>query len=107
VKGVMPYKVIVDDNFHYMDESERYEAGEFPTLEAAIEAAQKIVDEYLVSAYQQGMTTDALLTSYLMFGDDPFIITTDSEQGGVLFSARDYARRRCEEVCLPPDGLSP
>lgn len=101
------YKVLVDDNFNYMDESERYELGEFPTLDAAIEASQRIVDEYLASACQPGMTADALLTSYLMFGEDPFIIATESEQGGVLFSARDYARRRCEEMCPPAGGQPP
>ena len=95
----MAYKVLVDDNFHYMDESERYELGVFPTLDAAIEASQRIVDEYLRSAYQPGMTTDALLTSYLFFGEDPYIVATAGEKSGVLFSARDYARRRCEELC--------
>ena len=35
---------MVDDNYHYMDESERYQHGEFATLDAAIEAARKIVD---------------------------------------------------------------
>ena len=29
----MTYKVFVDDNFHYMDESERYALGEYATLE--------------------------------------------------------------------------
>ena len=98
-RGAMSYKVLVDDNFHYMDESERYELGVFPTLDAAIEASQRIVDEYLRSAYQPGMTTDALLTSYLFFGEDPYIVATASEESGVLFSARDYAKRRCEELC--------
>jgi hypothetical protein len=95
----MGYKVLVDDNFHYMDESERYELGVFPSLEAAIEASKQIVDEYLRSAHQPGMTTEALLTSYLFFGDDPYIVTTAGEATGVLFSARDYARQRCEELC--------
>jgi hypothetical protein len=27
------YRVMVDDNFHYMDESERYTLGEFKTLD--------------------------------------------------------------------------
>jgi hypothetical protein len=97
----MAYKVLVDDNFHYMDESERYELGVFHTLDAAIEASKKIVDEYLLSAYQAGMTTAALSTSYLFFGEDPYIVAMETEQAGVLFSARDYARRRCEELCLP------
>jgi hypothetical protein len=95
----MAYKVLVDDNFHYMDESERYELGVFPTLEAAIEASKKIVDEYLLSAYQPGMTIGALLESYTFFGEDPYIVATAGEATGVLFSARDYARQRCEELC--------
>jgi hypothetical protein len=96
----MPYKVLVDDNYHYMDESERYELGVFPTLEAAIEASKKIVDEYLLSAYQPGMPIGALLESYTFFGEDPFIVPTAGEEGGVLFSARTYARQRCEALCL-------
>jgi hypothetical protein len=103
----MTFKVLVDDNFHYMDESARYELGEFPTLEAAIEASRRIVDEYLRSAYQPGMTTDALLTSYLLFGEDPFILAPGSAKPGVLFSARDYARRRCEEMCPSAGHQSP
>src|SRR3972149_10058061 len=100
----MRYKVLVDDNFHYMDESERYELGEFPTLAAAIEASRKIVDEYLLSAYRPGMTTAALVTSYVLFGEDPYVVALGPEASGVLFSARDYARRRCEELCRPSEG---
>jgi hypothetical protein len=95
----MTYAVFVDDNFHPMDESERYALGEFETLRAAIEAAQKIVDDYLLSAYQPGMTAQALADSYTSFGEDPFIVETPRQAGGVLFSAWDYARRRCEEIC--------
>jgi hypothetical protein len=88
-----------------MDESERYELGEFATLDAAVEASRKIVDEYLSAAFQPGMTTDALLTSYLFFGEDPYIVASGSETSGVLFSARDYARQRCEQLCRPGRGL--
>jgi hypothetical protein len=63
------------------------------------EAAQKIVDDYLLSAYQPGMTAQALADSYTSFGEDPFIVETPRQAGGVLFSAWDYARRRCEEIC--------
>jgi hypothetical protein len=100
----MTYKVFIDDNFHYMDESERYELGEFATLDAAIEASRKIVDEYLRGVYQPGMSMDALLTSYLFFGEDPYIVSSGSAQSGALFSARDYARQRCAELCRPADG---
>lgn len=44
------YIVYVDDNFHYMDESERYCAGEFDALEEAIAKCKQIVDESLSSS---------------------------------------------------------
>jgi len=52
----MRYRVLVDDNFHYMDESERYELGKFKTLEAAVAACKRIVDEFLISNYRPDMT---------------------------------------------------
>jgi hypothetical protein len=94
----MPFKVIVADNYHYMDESENYELGSFDTLEGAINASMRIVDEYLESAYKQGIPTHELFKSYLMFGEDPYILSSEVE--GVLFSARDYARRKCAELDL-------
>ena len=93
----MTFRVMVDDNYHYMDESERYEHGEFATLGAAIAAARQIVDEYLHSAYKPGMSADQLMASYCQFGEDPFIIAPEIK--GVVFSARDYARGRCPEIC--------
>lgn len=92
----MPYLLYIDDNYHYMDEEHRRSAGEFATLEEATARAKKIVDEYLHSAFRPGVTADELLKSYLMFGEDPFIIAP--EPGVVPFSARDYARQRCQEI---------
>ncbi|MBM4033367.1 MAG: hypothetical protein FJ291_16510 [Planctomycetes bacterium] len=94
----MRYTVYVDDNFHYGDESERYKLGRFRTAERAIAAAKKVVDEYLASAYQPGMTAEELDRSYLLFGDDPYIVPREP---GTEFSARDYARARCDELCRP------
>ena len=90
------YKVFIDDNYHYMDESHRYKLGKFDTLEEAIEACKKVVDEYLNDAYQPGMTSDELLTSYVLYGEDPFIVGAEKK---VPFSARDYARERIKEIC--------
>jgi hypothetical protein len=99
----MPFKVIVADNFHYMDESESYEYGTFDSLELAIEAAKRIVDEYLASAYNSSMSAAQLYHSFVSFGEDPYIV---AEEGtGVLFSAWDYARERCAVLC-PPDNDS-
>jgi hypothetical protein len=99
----MTFKVLVDDNFHYMDEAERYVLGEFPTLDEAIEASKKIVDEYLLSAYHPGITAKALFGNYMTFGEDPFIVATSSSETGLLFSAWDYAKKRCDELCAVHD----
>jgi len=92
----MTYKVFVDDNYHYMDESERYLLGDFESLEAAVAACKKIVDEFLVSSHRPGMTSAELLTQYIHFGEDPYIFAGD---GIVHFSARDYASVRVREIC--------
>lgn len=105
----MVYKVLVDDNYHSMDESERYELGVYPTLEVAVTAAKKVVDEWLRSAYKPGITADELLKGYKSYGEDPFIeATPPNDDTGILFSAWDYARLRCEELCAQnPDSDKP
>jgi hypothetical protein len=40
---------MVDDNFHYMDQDERYEHGIFSTVDEAIAACKAIVDADLKS----------------------------------------------------------
>ena len=94
----MTYRALVDDNFHYMDEDKRYERGTYPTLEAATAVRQAIVDAFLLSSGQPGMSAGELFDLYTGFGEDPIIIAPD-QQGHVLFSAWDYARRRREELC--------
>lgn len=92
----MRYRVLVDDNFHSMDESERSELGEFDTLEAAVAACKSIVDEFLIANYRPGMTAAELSAQYAFFGEDPFVVTG---QGTVPFSARDYATERVKHIC--------
>ena len=99
----MPFKVIVADNFHYMDESENYVLGSFESLELAIEESKRIVDEYLASAFQAGMTALTLYESYVLFGEDPHVVSTDGK--GVHFSAWTYARERCELLSGSIQGL--
>jgi hypothetical protein len=92
----MSYKVFVDDNFHYMDEDERYFLGEFDTAEAAVAACQKVVNEWLEEHYKPGMTAAELSTQYAFFGEDPFIMGGGS--GEVLFSAHQYASDQIEKM---------
>jgi hypothetical protein len=87
------YKVIVADNYHYMDESESYPLGSYATLEDAIAKCKEIVDEYLLSEYQPAMTTEMLYENYTSFGDDPYIY------GENVFSAWTYAKQKCGEIC--------
>jgi len=96
----MTFVVRVDENFHYMDASYRQTLGEFDTSEAALAAAKKLVDDYLDATHTPGMTADALLASYRMFGEDPFIIAADISAPDVDFSAWEYAPARCDEICL-------
>ena len=90
----MPYRVMVDDNFHYQDESERYEHGTFATLAEAVAACRQIVDDDLEGHLKPGITADELYTIYTMFDRDPFILVPDGEPRAG-FSAWNYARERC------------
>jgi len=93
------WQVFVDDNFHYMDESERYKAGEFDTEAEAVSKAKKIVDDFLTQGKEPPTNAEALFNSYRTFGDDPFI-------PGSKFNAWEYARERCEILCSPKSDKS-
>jgi hypothetical protein len=96
----MTHTLFVDDNFHYMDEDERYQAGEFDSWEEAVEKAESIVDEFLSSSYKKGMTAEELYKHYISFGEDPFITGGSPE---TTFSAWEYAKKRCDEICRDKD----
>lgn len=89
------YVVQVDENSHYMDESERYEQGRYSDCEAAITVCKRIVDDFLVANGGGAKTAEELFRTYTLFGDDPFIMTADP---ACRFSAWDYARQRCADL---------
>ncbi len=92
----MSYLIQVDDNGRYQDETARYSLGRVENFEDAVATAKRLVNEYLVSAMEPGMTAAALYMSYTRFGPDPFI---SGPGNGVFFSARDYAKQRCDDLC--------
>ncbi len=92
----MKYTVLCDDNFHYMDESDRSTLGQYDSAEEAVAAAKAIVDRSLRFIYRPGMTAESLYDHYTDFGDDPFIRSDDP---ACVFSAWTYARQRCPEIC--------
>jgi len=90
------WKVYVDDNFHYMDESERYKLGEFSSYAEAVLACKAIVDACLGNTNSK--TADELYQSYVSFGDDPWVKGPSPDLDGQRFSAWEYARARCNEL---------
>jgi hypothetical protein len=100
----MPYRVLVDDNFHYMDEDQRYELGAFASLEAAIAAAKAVVDNYFEAARKPGITAHELFESYTMFGEDPLFLGPTSvarrSQRGTMQSA-------AATTCVAPGEILP
>ena len=91
----MKYTVMVDDNFHYMDESHRYELGKYDSLNEARNAAVKIVDEFLIENKETVADEGELIAMYCLYGEDPFILNDDLENH---FSARSYASQKCKEL---------
>lgn len=96
------YTVLVDDNFHYMDESERYTHGTFASPEAAIAACKQIMDEFLEESCAFEMTrkgnwpsSEALYEHYVAYGPDPFIVTDTPSLPKTPFSAWAHAREQC------------
>lgn len=95
LRSHMKYTVMVDDNFHYMDESHRYKLGKFNSLDKARKASMKIVDEFLVENKNSVKDVGELMAMYCLYGEDPYILNDDPEN---RFSARTYARQKCEEL---------
>lgn len=92
------FQVFVDDNFHYMDEDERYSANGYDTAEEAIAFCQKMVDDFLIRHYETGMTSDNLYDYYTSFGEDPFIRCNNPDMT-CEFSAWKFAEKRSIEMC--------
>lgn len=98
------YKVMVDDNFHYQKEDDRWEQGVYETVQEAVAACRGIVDTSLEEGYRPGISAKELYDHYVNFGDDPFIVVLDSADERAEFSAWSYAKERCRVIC---QGRSP
>ena len=90
------YKVFIDDNYHYMDESERYAAGSYDSLEEAVTKCKELTIKSLRDLYEKGITPEKLKAQWSMFGEDPYVFGGD---GGVPFSARKFVSTElCKEI---------
>ncbi len=95
------FVVRVADNSHYMDEEETYTHSEYSTWAESVAAARRLVDMSLAEHFQPGMSAERLYGWYTSFGDDPYIV---SPPAGERFSAWEYAKRRCGELCARGSG---
>ena len=98
----MKYEVYVDDNYYYLDEDERYRAGEFDTLEEAITEAKRIIDEFLLSTYKKhpGCSAEDLFKEYTKYGVDPWILPNYSK-----YNSWEYAEKRSKEICVLKESV--
>ena len=92
------YKVLINDNAHYMDESERADHGVFANADEAVAACKKIVDDDLNAMWKPGTTAKELYRLYVAFGPDPFVIPLNPSDLDVRFSAWTYAKGRCKQL---------
>jgi hypothetical protein len=103
----MSFRVLVDDHFRSLDQCRRYAAGEYATRAEALAVCRDKVDRFLRHEHVEGMAASALYFRYIMFGEDPFIVEpADSAEPSDCFSAWDYARMRCIELCATPADTS-
>ena len=96
------YRVFTGDNFHMYDEDEVDDySGAYVNREDALRAAKLIVDKSLRWERKQCKNPadpDELYDRYTDFGDSP-VIRPDAEPP---FSAWQYAKSRCADICHEP-----
>jgi hypothetical protein len=91
------YRVLINDNAHYMDERERVDHGViFAEADEAVAACKAIVDGELTAMWQPGTTAKELYRLYIAFGPDPFVVPLNPNDPSVEFSAWTYAKKRCK-----------
>lgn len=90
------FTVFITDNGERQDADAARTHGAFATWDAAIAAAQGIVERSLAELHRPGMRADELFSHYTLYGEDAFIVpSADTEK----FSAWAYARVRCVLRC--------
>ena len=91
------FQIFIADNWNY-HESSRVPVASFDTLAEAIAECQSRVDADLRGLRTPDMDPRALFDTYTTYGEDPWILG-EKLNDPVPFSAWDYARERCKEIC--------
>ncbi len=100
----MPYFVEGLTNVHGGESNVR-RIGVYETLDEAIRAAEQIVEDFLLTNHQPGMSIEALFTRYQKSGEVPFIFSDDERTINVTgFNHFRYALVRCDAICVNANG---
>ena len=81
------YQVLIDDNYHTVDDSGPIKAGSFRSLEDAIVKCVRITIRSLDEFYEAGIGPQKLSAQWALFGDDPYVV---GDGGAVPYSARNF-----------------
>ncbi len=74
--------------------------GDYDTIEEAVAASKRTIDDFLLREYQQGASADELYEKYQRFGEVPCIFRDDNQTISVSgFNHWEYAKARCAEIC--------
>lgn len=74
--------------------------GEYETLDDAIAAAKRMIDEFLGRQFEPGMSPKVLFSVYQNLGEFPVIFRDDDRTYNVrAFNHFGYAMTRCNEMC--------
>lgn len=74
--------------------------GEYATLEEAVAASKRAIDEFLLSEFKAGMTAAELNAQYQEFGEVPCVFRDDGLTMSIPgFNHWQYCNARCLEIC--------
>ena len=76
--------------------------GEYKTLDDAMAAAKRLVDEFLMREFKPGILPSMLFASYQNSGEVPYIFCDDNDTTLNVseFNHFQYALARCSEICV-------
>ena len=94
----MKFYIRIYDNYHYMDESETYNYGQYETYEDALVEAKKIVDEFIEHYWKPETKPEEFLAGFAHYGEEPIILPNEPGEHE-RFSARTYLESRIKEIC--------
>jgi len=74
--------------------------GEYGTLEEAIAASKRTIDEFLLREFKAGVAAGELFAQYQNFGEVPCVFRDDGQTMSIPgFNHWQYAQARCAEIC--------